>query len=143
MSDACNSIPSSVIQAVTTEAAPRPVGHYRQAVTCNGIVYISGQLGRRPDGTSTVGESFAVQARQSLANMLAIATAAGSSLERVVKVTAYIVGVENWPVFNAVFAEVFGSHYSARTVLSVAALSQGYLVEVDAIASLQLLSQQA
>jgi len=48
--------------------------------------------------------------------------------------TAYIVGVENWPAFNRIYAEVFGDAKPARTVVPVPELHHGYLVEVEAIA---------
>ncbi|HEX7114575.1 MAG TPA: RidA family protein [Steroidobacter sp.] len=128
---------TGLIGQVTTDEAPQPAGHYRQAVVFNGLVYVSGQLGRTPDGRHTSGEPFEVQARQALSNLLAIVNAAGSSRERVLKVTAYLVGGEHWPLFNQVFAEVFGEHRPARTTVPVPSLNQGYLVEIDAIAALK------
>ena len=47
--------------------------------------------------------------------------------------TAYIVGVENWPAFNRVYTEAFGNAKPARTVVPVAELHHGYLVEIEAI----------
>jgi 2-iminobutanoate/2-iminopropanoate deaminase len=62
-------------------------------------------------------------------------TEAGSSPERVLRVTAYVVGVENWPVFNRIYAELFGAAKPARTVVPVPELHHGYLVEIEAVAS--------
>ncbi len=91
---------------------PAPFGHYIQATAWGGLVHVSGQLGARPDGSHTADRPFEEQARQALANLLAILDAAGSRPDRVLKVTAYIVGVEHWPEFNRLFAEAFGA---ART----------------------------
>jgi 2-iminobutanoate/2-iminopropanoate deaminase len=58
---------------------------------------------------------------------------AGGDAAHLVRVTACIVGVENWPRFNAVYAEMLGDAKPARTVVPVTELHHGYLVEVDAV----------
>ncbi len=123
------------ITRITSPQVPTPAGHYSHATAWRDLVFVSGQLGPRTDGTHTSGEPFEAQARQVLANLLAILAEAGCGPDRVVRATAYIVGVENWPVFNRVYAEVFGDAKPARTVVPVAALNHGYLVEVEAIAA--------
>jgi hypothetical protein len=65
---------------------------------------------------------------------IAAAAAAGSGLDQVLKVTAYIAGVEHWPAFNRIYAEVFAEARPARSVVPVPALHHGYLVEIEAIA---------
>lgn len=120
--------------AITTENAPAPFGHYVQAIVADDFVFISGQLASLADGTLLPDGDFEVQARQALANLLAIAAAAGAAPEHIVKVTAYIVGAEHWPTFDSVFAEAFGSHRPARSVVPVPALHHGYLIEIEAIA---------
>lgn len=112
-----------------------PAGHYSPAIVHGGLIYISGQLGARPDGGHTAGQPFEDEARQALANLLAVLGAAGVSPDRLLKVTAYIVGVENWPAFNAVYADVMGEARPARSVVPVPELHYGCLVEIDAIAA--------
>ncbi|WP_341483584.1 RidA family protein [Methylobacterium indicum] len=90
--------------------------------------------GARPDGSHTADEPFEVQARQALASLLAILAEAGSGPERILRVTAYVVGVAHWPEFNRLYAEVMGEAKPARTVVPVPELHHGYLVEVEAIA---------
>jgi len=51
----------------------------------------------------------------------------------VLKVTAYLVGVENWPEFNRIYAEIFGASRPARSVVPVPGLHHGYLIEIEAI----------
>lgn len=121
------------IERISTSAVPAPAGHYAQATAWRDLVFVSGQLGARADGSHTAAEPFEVQARQALSNMLAILAEAGCGPDRVVRVTAYIVSVENWPVFNRIYAEMFGDAKPARTVVPVPELHHGYLVEVDAI----------
>jgi reactive intermediate/imine deaminase len=125
---------SAPITAIETGSAPRPLGHYAQAIETGGFVFVSGQLAARADGTPLADMPFESQARQALANLLAIVAGAGLGRDRVAKVTAYLVGVEHWPVFNAIYAEAFGEHRPARAVVPVPALHHGYLIELEAMA---------
>ncbi|WP_407519506.1 RidA family protein [Methylobacterium oryzisoli] len=123
------------IERIATAAVPAPVGHYSQATAWRDLVFVSGQLAPRRDGTPTADQPFEVQVRQALANLLAILAEAGCGPERVLRVTVYIVGVEHWPAFNRIYAEVFGEAKPARTVVPVPELHHGSLVEVEAIAA--------
>jgi 2-iminobutanoate/2-iminopropanoate deaminase len=97
-------------------------------------VYVSGQLAARADGAALADQPFEVQARQALANIIAIVEGAGLGRDRIVKVTAYLVGVEYWPAFNAIYADIFGNYRPARAVVPVPALHHAYLIELEAIA---------
>ncbi len=123
---------------VNTDDAPSPAGHYVQAKGAGGHLYISGQLPIRPDAEPLRDTSFETQAGQAIDNMLAVLKAAGGTPADLVKVTAYIVGVSNWLSFNQVYAERLGNARPARTIVPVSELHFGYLVEVDAIAVLDL-----
>jgi 2-iminobutanoate/2-iminopropanoate deaminase len=122
---------------IATDEAPAPAGHYVQATAWRDLVFVSGQLGVRSNGEHTAGESFEVQARQALGNMLAVLAAAECGPEQVLRVTAYIVGVENWSAFNRIYAELMGVARPSRTVVPVAELHHSYLIEVEAIAASQ------
>jgi len=124
----------STMKQILTEAAPQPAGHYSQAIVSGGHVYISGQLPIRPDRAPLADGEFGTQARQVIMNRLAILAEAGGTPGHLGKVTAYIVGVENWPEFNAVYANMLPNVRPARTVVPVPELHYGYLVEIDAIA---------
>jgi reactive intermediate/imine deaminase len=124
----------SDMKAISTDKAPRPAGHYSQGMIGGGTLYISGQLPTTPEGKVLHDESFATQARAAIGNMLAILAAGGGTPDRLVRVTAYIVDVANWPVFNQVYAELLGEAKPARTVVPVPHLHHGVLVEVDAVA---------
>jgi reactive intermediate/imine deaminase len=123
------------IQRITTDAAPKPAGHYSQACCFGDLVFVSGQLPVSLEGKALGDKSFDDQARQAIANMLSIVKAAGSGPDRVLKVTAFIVGIENWPSFNAVYAELLGAFKPARSVVPVTALHHGCLIEIEAIAA--------
>lgn len=123
---------------VFTPDAPAPGGHYSQAVVHGGLVYVSGQLPVVAGSPHDTAAPFDVQARRALGNLLAILKAAGSSPASLIKVSAYIVGVENWPPFNAVYAEMLGDARPARSVITVPELHYGYLIELDAVAAQDL-----
>ena len=125
------------MKLVSTQGAPVARGHYSQAVVHGGVVYIAGQLPIVPSAPETQLATFEEQARRVLDNVIAILDAAGSGADLVLKSTVYITDVKHWPAFNAIYAEKFGAHKPARTVVPVAALHYGYLVEMDAIAALR------
>lgn len=123
------------IERIAVPGYAPPAGHYSPAVAWRDLVFVSGQLPVRPDGSHTADQPFEVQARQVLANLFAALAAAGSSPDRVLKVTVYIVGVAHWPAFNRLYAEAFGDAKPARAVVPVPELHHGYLVEVEAVAA--------
>jgi 2-iminobutanoate/2-iminopropanoate deaminase len=120
---------------VATPHAPAARGHYSQAVVHGGLVYVAGQLPIEPRHPERRIEEFDAQARQVLDNVFAILAAAGSAPARVLKATVYIADVADWPAFNAIYAERFGAHRPARTVVPVSGLHYGYRVEMDVIAA--------
>ncbi len=128
--------PKEIISILTADA-PAPGGHYSQAVVYGGLVYVSGQLPTVVGSPHDPAASFEIQLRRVLANLSAILTASGSAPGRILKLSAYIVGGENWPTFNRVYAEVLGTARPARSVVPVPELHYGYLVEIDVIAALE------
>jgi 2-iminobutanoate/2-iminopropanoate deaminase len=121
------------IERISAAGVSAPAGHYSHATAWSGLVFASGQLGARSDGSHTADQPFETQVRQALDNVLTVLAEAGCGPEQVLRVTAYIVGVENWPAFNRVYTEAFGNAKPARTVVPVAELHRGYLVEIEAI----------
>ena len=125
------------MRIVETPEAPAARGHYSQAVVHAGVAYVAGQLPLVPGDPERRLEGFEAQARQVIANVLAIVRAAGGSPATVLRTTVYITDVAHWPAFNRLYAEALGSHRPARTVVPVAALHYGYLVEMDAVAAVE------
>lgn len=125
------------MHAISTPNAPKPGGHYAQAIVHGGLVYVSGQLPIVPDPTKPRPEGFEDQARQVIRNVIAILEAAGSDAGCLVRVTVYIADIAHWPAFNEVYATMLGAHRPARTVVPVPELHHGYLVEMDAVAALR------
>jgi 2-iminobutanoate/2-iminopropanoate deaminase len=126
---------SSTLAAISTDDAAPAGGHYSQGVRHGDLIYVSGQLPIAPDGTHHSEADFEQQARLAIRNMIAVVEAAGGSAATLLKVTVYLVGVENWPRFNTVYAEILGDARPARWVVPVPELHYGYLVEVDAVAA--------
>jgi 2-iminobutanoate/2-iminopropanoate deaminase len=111
-----------------------PGGHYSPGVMWNNMIFVSGQLPIRADGSHLNTADFETQTRQTLANVLAIIAEGGAGPQDVLKVTAYLVGSEYWPLFNRIYAEIFGTNRPARAVVPVPSLNHGYLIEIEAIA---------
>ena len=125
------------MKTIMTDNAPRPAGHYSQAVVHNGVVYVSGQLPVDPvSGEKELG-AVEAQVRQTLANLRAILLAAGSDLDRVLRTTVYVSDIALWPRVNAAYAEVFGDYRPVRTVVPTRELHHGFAVEIDAIAVIE------
>lgn len=127
--------PDASIDLITTQAAPPAGGHYSQGVRHNGLLYVSGQLPVSLDDAVTSASAFETQAEQAISNLLAIVQAAGGNPSRLLKVTVYVVGIQNWPAFNAIYARMLGNARPARAIVPVPELHHGYLVEIDAIAA--------
>ena len=123
-------------KTVHTNAAPAAIGPYSQAVTCGGLVYLSGQLGSDPK-TGVIPENFAAQVRQALANLKTIVEAAGSDLTRVLTVDVFLIDMGNFGAFNEIYAETFKDHRPARAAIGVASLPREAQVEIRCIASLR------
>jgi 2-iminobutanoate/2-iminopropanoate deaminase len=120
-------------KTVTPERGPAPGGPYSPAVVANGFVFVAGQgpvdpeTGKMPDG-------FEDQVHQTLTNLQTVLEAAGSSLEDVVKVNAYLTDLTRFAQFNEVYRGFFRHDPPARTTVGAALL--GFLVEIDCVAQL-------
>jgi reactive intermediate/imine deaminase len=84
------------IRTVFTENAPKPGGHYSQAVICNGLVFVAGQLAIDPATGAKLTAPIEQQAEQCLKNIAEILKAAGSDLSRVLRMTIYISDIDLW-----------------------------------------------
>jgi 2-iminobutanoate/2-iminopropanoate deaminase len=122
---------------VRTEAAPAPFqgAPYSQAIRAGGFVFVSGQLGLKPDHAEITG-SIDEQTEQVFANLRAILEESGSSLERLVKTTVFLADLGDFGAMNEVYARHVGDSPPARSTVEVAALPSGAKVEIEAIALL-------
>lgn len=120
--------------AITTSEAPAAIGPYSQAVAAADHVYCSGQVALDPGSGELVADDVPSQTRRCLENLAAVLRAAGSDLDRVVKVTAYLTDLNDFPDFNDVYGEFFAADPPARATVGVASLPKGARVEIDCIA---------
>ncbi|PYP15887.1 MAG: deaminase [Gemmatimonadetes bacterium] len=119
---------------VVTDAAPKAIGPYSQAVVVDGTVYTAGQIALDPQTGDVVGRTAAEQTDRVLKNLAAVLEAAGSELGMVVKTTVYLADMADFPAMNQVYAKYFGNHKPARSTVQAAGLPKGVRVEIDAIA---------
>ena len=124
------------IKTVFTDSAPRPAGHYSQAMVYNGLVFVAGQLPIKPGSAEKTVGSIEEQAELCLTNMREILRAAGSDLNRLLKVTIYISDISLWGKVNEVYTRMLGEHKPARAVIPCKELHYGYQIEIEAVAAL-------
>ena len=123
------------MQYVRSDLGPQPRGHYSQAVTANGFVFVAGQLPLVVGDDDAVPKGIEAQTRQVLRNVGHVLEAAGSGLDKLVSVTVYVTDIADWPIVNRIYAEMLGDHRPARTVAVSPQLHFGCLVEIQAIAT--------
>ena len=115
--------------------APAAIGPYSQGVADAQTLYCSGQIGLDP-ATGSLAEGFEAQARRAFSNLKAVIEAAGGKLPGVMKLTIFLVDMNDFPKVNEIMCEYFSAPYPARSCFAVAALPKGALVEVEAVVSL-------
>ena len=118
-------------RAVSTSKSPAPAGVYSQGIAVGPLVFVAGQGPVNPV-TSRSEAGLEEQTHQAIRNVQAILEAAGCTLDDVVKVTAHLANVDDFPVFNGVYREYFRDPFPVRTTVG-STLIDG-LVEIDAIA---------
>jgi 2-iminobutanoate/2-iminopropanoate deaminase len=124
------------MKSIYTANAPKPAGHYAQAIVHNNLVYVSGQLPIDPQTGKKHIATIEDQTRQALKNVSEVIKAAGSDMDKVIKTTVYIANIELWDRVNRVYAEFFGEHKPARAVVPTKELHFGFQIEIEAIATL-------
>jgi 2-iminobutanoate/2-iminopropanoate deaminase len=127
---------SSARQVVTAPSAPAAIGPYSHAVRCGELLFCSGQIPLDPVSGQLTGVNPAEQAERCLRNLQAVCEAAGTSLQRAVRVTVYMTDLSAFAEVNERYADFFESEPPARVAIGVAALPRGAQVEIDAIIAL-------
>ena len=115
---------------VCSEEAPAAIGPYSQAVKAGDLVFFSGQIPLRADGTLCEGD-IAVQTRQVLQNMEVMLNAAGLDFSHVVKTTIYLTDMADFSVVNDLYGSRFTEPFPARACVAVAGLPKGVDVEIE------------
>jgi reactive intermediate/imine deaminase len=123
----------TLIQQISSENAPKPLGTYSQAVKANGFLFVSGQLPISPDTGEIVSQDPIKQTKQCFDNLKVLCDESGSSLSMAVKIQVYYTDLEISESINAVMEEYFSPPYPARIRVKVAGLSKNAKVEIDGI----------
>ena len=121
-------------RAVSTASAPTAVGPYSQAITTDDLVFCSGQVGLDPATGTLVEGGLEAQAERAIANLAAVLDAAGCTFADVVKTTCFLIDINDFAAFNAIYARFMPDPPPARSTFAVAALPKGASVEIEAIA---------
>lgn len=123
----------STKESVTTPLVPTPTNPFSLGIKAKGFLFVSGQVGK--DATGKVVEGgFSAQVRQSMENLKAIVTAAGSTMDDIVKLTIYVTDISKIGELNTVYKEYFTDPLPARATVEVSGLGLTAEVEIDAIA---------
>lgn len=121
-------------EIIATTKAPKAIGPYSQAVRANGFIFISGQIPIDPVTDELLCGDIGQQTTRVLDNLKAILEAAGSSLDRVVKVSVFLKDMGEFAAMNAVYAKYFPTNPPARATVQVARLPRDVGVEIDIVA---------
>ena len=123
-------------QAIHSDDAPAAIGTYSQAIAAGGLVFLSGQIPLDPATMEIVEGDFEARARRVFDNLAAVCTAAGGSIDDIVKLTVFLTDLDNFATVNSVMEDYFQQPFPARAAVGVASLPKGVDVEADAILSL-------
>ncbi len=121
---------------IQTDKAPAAIGPYSQCVVCHSYVFTAGQIPLDTETGNITGKNVAEQTAQVMENLKAVLTAAGTSLENIIKTTVYLTKSEDFPAMNEVYGLYFTTNFPARTTIFVNALPKNALVEIEAVAEL-------
>jgi 2-iminobutanoate/2-iminopropanoate deaminase len=121
-------------EKIATQEAPQAIGPYSQAIRAGGLIFASGQVALEPATGELVNGDVRAQTERALQNLGAVLAAAGSSFEKVVKTTVYLITMDDFSVMNETYAKFFPAPHPARSTVAVAALPRQARVEIDVIA---------
>jgi 2-iminobutanoate/2-iminopropanoate deaminase len=121
-------------EAIATKDAPQALGPYSQAIKANGFIFVSGQLAIDPSTQQVISGDMAAQTDRVLRNVSAILEAAGSTLDKVVRVCVFLKNMDDFAAMNEVYGKYFLSIRPARSTVGVSRLPKDVLVEIEVIA---------
>lgn len=121
-------------EIIHTNDAPKAIGPYSQAVTHNGVVYCSGQIGLVPETMEFAGDDVASQARQVMKNLKAVLEEAGSGFDNVIKCSIFLADMSDFGTVNEIYGSYFGENPPARETVAVKTLPKSCKVEISCIA---------
>jgi len=121
---------------IATDKAPLPGGHYSQAVSVNGLLFVAGILPFIPNTKRETPTGITAQAEQVFRNLHAILEAAGARISDVASVQIFIPDIAAWEEINACYMSFFRDHKPARTIIPCGPLHYGVALEANAVAAI-------
>ena len=121
-------------EAISTDHGPRAIGPYSQAIRANGFVFVSGQIALDPHTQQLVPGDISAQTERVLENLKGIVEAAGSSMDKAVRATVFLLDMNEFAAMNEVYSRYFSRSAPARSTVQAARLPRDVRVEIDLIA---------
>ena len=119
---------------ISTKLAPAAIGPYEQGIKIGSFIFTSGQIPIDPETNNLVAGDIKNETTQVLRNIEAVLQAAGSSLDKIIKVTVYLKNISDFSSMNEVYQSFFTENKPARSCVEVSNLPKGVGVEMDAVA---------
>jgi 2-iminobutanoate/2-iminopropanoate deaminase len=123
-----------VKEVITSEAAPKAVGPYSQAIKTGSFLFLSGQLPLDPQTGNITGDDIETQTRQTIENIRSILSSIGASLSDVIKTTVLLKDIGHFSQMNQTYQEYFNTDAPARSCFEVSRLPKDALIEIESIA---------
>lgn len=117
---------------INSLGAPAAIGPYSHAVSANGFIFLSGQLGLDPQ-TMTLVEGLETQTHQTFKNIKAVLSTLNKDFSDVIKTTIFLINMNDFTQVNIIYADYFGDHRPARSTIAVAQLPKGALIEIECV----------
>ena len=119
---------------VSTDAAPKAVGPYSQAVWAGDLLFCAGQIPLDPATGQIVPGGVVEQTVRVLENLRAVLASQGLNLANIVKTTVFVADLNHFTALNEVYARYFTGDFPARSTVQVARVPKDALVEIEAVA---------
>lgn len=117
---------------INSPGAPAAIGPYSHAVSSNGFIFLSGQLGLDPQ-TMTMVEGLEAQTHQTFKNIKAVLATLNKDLTDVIKTTIFLINMDDFAQVNIIYADYFGDHRPARSTIAVKQLPKNGLIEIECV----------
>ena len=127
------------MEYIHTDKAPKPIGPYSQAVTTNGFLFISGQLGLIPESMQLASD-VTEQTKAALANIDEILLKAGLSRKNIVKMTIFLNNMDDFQQVNIIYADYFQGQAPARSTVGGLSLPMNAKVELEVTAEYETMT---
>lgn len=119
---------------ITSSKAPLPIGPYSHGVLVNGMLFVSGQVGKHPVSGELMLSDIKTETRQVMENIKAILEESKMNFTNVVKTTIFLTDMNNFAAVNEIYGSYFSKDFPARETVQVSKLPLNVNVEISVIA---------